>query len=722
MKYLTLSILIFCGLTAMGQDTRLIQLEAKLSQQSQQIKGLDETVELELSDTDVHTLLTAVAKVHELNMVIAPELKGRRIENTFNEVQVRDLFLYLAKEYSLDYNFVGNIITVKLYEEPPVVVNTDRSEVNYDISRDYISLDLNNANLGEVFRIITNQTGKNLLYDNNLANQSLSIFIKDVPLAKGMEQLALGNNLLFEISKDGFYLFSNAPTIDGGNGSNRTARRRGSKFEYTVIDTIKQQLKVNFNNAPVEDIVLTIAEDLDLGIFLASPLSNAGTANIKAKSISFEQLLEKIFESQQSTNVNMAVSNSSNTSSTRNNNNRSGGLTTSNDPYIFKREGNLFYFGTSSQLSLRTIALIPLKYRSIEIIQDQEIQMNNAFSTNQAFSGNNLGNGFNAINNNGINRNVNNQSGFNNNLNSFNNNNGGVASVISELMPDDVVENLNIEIDRELNSFVVSGTADRVKKFKELIKAIDKPVPVILIETMIIEINRTSTVETGIEWGLGDAPTTTSGNIFPNADIRVGANTVNRVLGGLEGFTSLNLGRVVPNFFANLKAMETNGDISIQSSPKLSVLNGHQANLSIGQTTYYVITSRDIIGAQNPQTQIVENFQPIDAELGIFIKPIVSEEGEITMGIVVNQSTFTGVRISENAPPDISSRQFTSTVRVRDQDIIILGGLEDVLKSNTGSGVPFLARVPLIKWLFSKRVREGSKKKLAILIRPTVLN
>lgn len=721
MKHFLITFFFLISVFGFSQDTRLIQLEAKLSQRSAAIKGLQETVELDLTDTDVFTLLTAVAKVHELNMVIAPELKNQRIENTFNEVQVQDLLMYFAKEYSLDYEFVGNIITVKKYNPPPPqVASTDRTEVNYDLSRDYISLDLNNANLADVFRVITNQTGKNLLYDNSLSNQSLSIFIKDVPLIKGMEQLALGNNLLFEVSKDGFYLFSNAPSRIDGSSTSRVAQRRGRSFEYTVLDTLKQQLKVNFQNAPVEDVVLSIAGDLDLGIFIASPLSNAGTANIKSKSISFEELLDKIFEGQQSSTLGTSVANTNNPRQNNRPNNASDSGSSA-DPYIFKREGNLFFFGTSSQLSLRNIELIPLKYRSIEIIQDQEIQMNNSFSTNQVFAGS-LGTGFNGFsgNNIGVNRGVNNQNSFNNQA-SINNRNG-VATVISELMPDDVVENLNIKIDRELNSFIVSGTADRVKKFKELINAIDKPVPVILIETMIIEINRTSTVETGIEWGLGDAPTATTGNIFPSTDIRVGANTVNRVLGGLEGFTSLNLGRVVPNFFANLKAMETNGDISIQSSPKLSVLNGHQANLSIGQTTYYVITSRDIIGAQNPQTQIVENFQPIDAELGIFIKPIVSQEGEITMGIVVNQSTFTGVRISENAPPDITSRQFTSTVRVQDKDIIILGGLEDVLKSNTGTGVPFLARVPVIKWLFSKRVREGSKKKLAILIRPTVLN
>lgn len=708
-------IVTLCGFSfGFSQDNRLMELESKLAQYTTIIEGLDEKVELDLENTDVHTLLTAVAKVHELNMVITPQLKSVNIQNTFQEVKVMDLLLYLAKEYSLDYTILGNIITVKVYIKPEVIVNTDRSEVNYDITRSFISLDLNNAILEEVFRKITDQTGKNLLYDKNIEKIPLSIYLKEVPLKKGLEQLAYNNNLLFEESKDGFFLYSKAPKNEDGAYTSRISRQRGRSFEYTIIDTVRQQLKVNFKDVSIQDIVLNIAEDLDLGVFLASPLSQAGQATIKSNSITFEELLEKVFDSQknyQSTFNNSLTNGSQNP--------RDGNsVNSSSDPYIYKREGDLFYFGLSSQLSLRKIDIVPLKYRSIVMMQDQQIQRNNTFSVNQAF-GNTSGGTL--IGGQAPNRqNIRNDLGTSN-YNS-NSRNMGVADVISDLMPDDVIENLNIKVDKELNSFVVSGTADRVEKFKRLVKSIDKPVPVILIETMIIEINRSSTVETGIEWGLGDGPTTTRGNIYPSTDLRLGANTVNKILGGLEGFASINLGRVVPNFFANLKAMETNGDISIQSSPKLSVLNGHEANLSIGQTTYYVITSRDIIGSQNPQTQIVENYQPIDAELGVFIKPIVSELGEITMGIVVNQSTFTGVRIADDAPPNISSRQFTSTVRVRDKDIIILGGLEDVLKSNTGSGVPFLARIPIIKWLFSKRVREGSKSKLAILIRPTVLN
>jgi type IV pilus assembly protein PilQ len=58
---------------------------------------------------------------------------------------------------------------------------------------------------------------------------------------------------------------------------------------------------------------------------------------------------------------------------------------------------------------------------------------------------------------------------------------------------------------------------------------------------------------------------------------------------------------------------------------------------------------------------------------------------------------------------------------MRDQDVAILGGIEETTKDDSGSGVPFLARIPLLKWLFSERRREDSKRKLSILIKPTVI-
>ncbi|HEX8577557.1 MAG TPA: hypothetical protein VF677_14820, partial [Flavobacterium sp.] len=73
------------------------------------------------------------------------------------------------------------------------------------------------------------------------------------------------------------------------------------------------------------------------------------------------------------------------------------------------------------------------------------------------------------------------------------------------------------------------------------------------------------------------------------------------------------------------------------------------------------------------------------------------------------------------APPGINSREFTSIIRVKNEDIVVLGGLEEKVRNDSGTGVPLLSRIPVIKWLFSSRKREDTKKKLSVLIKPTVI-
>ena len=208
---------------------------------------------------------------------------------------------------------------------------------------------------------------------------------------------------------------------------------------------------------------------------------------------------------------------------------------------------------------------------------------------------------------------------------------------------------------------------------------------------------------------------------MPEANLTLGATTINKVIGGFDGFGSFNIGKVVPEFFATIKAMEQNGNIKIRSTPKLSTLNGHRARLSIGETTYYVVTNQNFFGSQIPTSSEIRNYQPIDAELAISIKPLVSGNGQVTLDINVLQSDFSGERIEKDAPPGLTSREFSSIIRMQNQDLVILGGLEEKMKNDSGNGVPLLARIPVIKWLFSSRKREDSKRKLTILIKPTVI-
>ena len=286
-----------------------------------------------------------------------------------------------------------------------------------------------------------------------------------------------------------------------------------------------------------------------------------------------------------------------------------------------------------------------------------------------------------------------------------------------EVFPSDLVKGLEVKEFPELNSLIVMGDADRIYEFSSFIKQVDRMVPVVLIDVIIVEISDNESLETGIDMGLGEEPATTKGTIMPGVDLTLSSSSVNKLMGDI-GLSKL--GKVTPNFYVKLKALETDGKADIRSTPRLSTLNGHEATLVIGQTEYYKEEKTNYFGTQDPQLSNQTLYKAIDAELKIVIKPFVAGDGNITLDIDVNQSDFTD-RISEFAPPGKVTRQFKSMIRVADQETILLGGLEEKRKTQTSSGVPLLSKIPIIKWFFSSRKHEKVKRKMNILIKPTII-
>lgn len=695
-----------------GQENRIQQIKNNIEAISQSEPGLSEKTNINIKEASLASFLVAIAEVHKLNISVAPNLSQINIVNNFTDVSVGDLLVFLAKEYNLSIEFSGTILSIKSYEKPEIKALPKKIDVSYN--NDLLSLNLKEDKLYDVFKSITEISNKNLVFTPGLENKSLTSFIINMPFEAALDKLALANNLNITKSKDNFYVFDSYETTDGsGIVKNKTNKNRKANFFFNILDPNKKLIEVDFENIPIATVIFDIGNALDIDLFLASPLNNLGVATVKSKSITYDQLLNKLFEIKPE-EVKPISNNQQNQFNSAENNN-----TIVLESYAYKKNGNMYYLGTINQLVVRSIKTIPLMHRSIDILGDpiKEGRTAGRITNNNNFSN------FNGIDNNT--RANNNFAGqnpnFNNNTNTNSSSSNNSSESILTIIPDEIKKGLDIKVDKELNSFLVNGPATNIERFETFIKYIDKPIPVILIEVMLLEVNKSKTIETGITAGIGEKPVTTTGTVFPNADINLGAKTINDVIEGFNGFGSLNIGKVVPNFYLSLKAMETNGNLKIRSSPRLSTLNGHKAFLSIGETTYYVVTNQSFYGSQIPQASEIKNYQPIDAELSVTIMPLVSGDGQITMDIKVIQSSFNGQKVDKDAPPGINSREFTSIIRVKDQDIIVLGGLEESVKNDSGSGVPLLSRIPIIKWLFSSRTREDSKKKLSVLIKPTVI-
>ncbi|TCN53866.1 type II secretion system protein GspD [Flavobacterium circumlabens] len=283
-------------------------------------------------------------------------------------------------------------------------------------------------------------------------------------------------------------------------------------------------------------------------------------------------------------------------------------------------------------------------------------------------------------------------------------------------------EKLEIKEFVELNGLVASGSKSILEELKIYIKQIDKVVPMVQIEVIIVQYNKSHDVQTGMKAGLDKInKQVTGGTLFPSTDVTVNSTSVNSLIEAFNGFGIFKLGKVTEAFYLNLKLLENNSIVKVESTPKIATISGHEAKLSIGETSYYFEQSNRLINS-NIGNDILNSgtWKSTDANLSLSIKPFVSIDENVTLTIVVEKSSFLG-RAGETAPPGKATQKFESLVRVKNGEMILLGGLDELKKEDAGSGTPLLSRIPIIKWFFSSRKKAKTNSKLHIFIKPTVV-
>lgn len=291
---------------------------------------------------------------------------------------------------------------------------------------------------------------------------------------------------------------------------------------------------------------------------------------------------------------------------------------------------------------------------------------------------------------------------------------------VQAMIPTEWKKGVEIREFREQNTLLLSGSGPQIVEIDSLVRRLDKIVPMVLIEVTLVDIRKTRTVTTGIKAGVGDS-VKTGGTVMPGLNYTFGSGSINDFLNRLGRATSINLGHVTPNFYVNLAALEANSNVDVRSVPKLSTLNGHAANLSIGSSRYYVTRTQNIYpSVTTTQNVVTEQYNKVNADLAISIRPIVSGDDQVTLNIKVDISDFIGIP-PDNAPPPTSTSKFESIIRAHNEDMIVLGGLERTENSSSGSGVPILSRIPILKWLFSSRSKTNGKVITVVFIKPTII-
>ncbi|MGD0473588.1 MAG: secretin N-terminal domain-containing protein [Candidatus Velthaea sp.] len=160
---------------------------------------------------------------------------------------------------------------------------------------------------------------------------------------------------------------------------------------------------------------------------------------------------------------------------------------------------------------------------------------------------------------------------------------------------------------------------------------------------------------------------------------------------------------------AQLNALVQTGHASILAQPRIATLNNKEATLLVGET-YPVVTT-------NLQTgyPTVTN---IDIGVKLRLTPTIGDDGSITAELHPEYSQIEGFN---NAFPIVANRRVDSTLRVRDGETIVLGGLFSDIDSETVTKLPFLGDVPVLGSVFRNRQRSHTHDEVVFYITPHIL-
>jgi len=289
------------------------------------------------------------------------------------------------------------------------------------------------------------------------------------------------------------------------------------------------------------------------------------------------------------------------------------------------------------------------------------------------------------------------------------------AQAASGLLPTFLYSYLHVN--EEQNAVVVTAPQQMLDKIRDDLAAVDVAPPQILIEAIAVEFTNAADLDAVIQTARGDLTGRTTGYEDDEGNVYYGDPELWMETDSRSGRLSYsNVGDLPYDFEARLRSLETEQRAKIRAAPRMAVMNGHQANIFIGVRRF--ITVEYITYGQT-----TEKIQGVDVGVKLRVTPLTGGGGEITLEIERDGTEVSN--ISELDPetglPVLSTRQTGTTVRVKDGETVMIGGLSQRQIEERSTKIPILGDLPLIGGLFRSRAKTAVNSELVVFITPHIL-
>jgi general secretion pathway protein D len=277
-------------------------------------------------------------------------------------------------------------------------------------------------------------------------------------------------------------------------------------------------------------------------------------------------------------------------------------------------------------------------------------------------------------------------------------------------------------------ALVVRGTPDQIALAEKLVGDLDKARPEVIVEVAIMQVSRDKTRNLGIS-----PPTSATVALQNNINTTTGTSTTTDSSSSTSGTANqINLNRlgnlnatdfVVTIPPATATALFSDSSTKLIQNPQIRAVDGQKASLKIGDRVPVATGSfQPGIGGVGINPLVNTQFQYLDVGVNIDITPKVHAGREVTLKVSMDISSVTGQsNIGGISQPVIGQRKIEHEIRLKEGEVNIMGGILEDQDIRSLSGIPGLAQIPILKYLFSQTNVEHKENEIVFALIPHII-
>jgi general secretion pathway protein D len=284
------------------------------------------------------------------------------------------------------------------------------------------------------------------------------------------------------------------------------------------------------------------------------------------------------------------------------------------------------------------------------------------------------------------------------------------------------------------NAIIMRGTPDELLLAQKLIGDLDRAKPEVVVDVAVLEVSRNYEQTIGVQlpqtasvaFQASNYNSSTSSSSSSSSSSTTGTTTTTNTSNGLTlnslaHLNGTNFAVTIGQATANL--LLTDSHTKILQNPRIRASDGQEASLKIGERLPVATGSYQTGAATAIVSSLVNTqFQYLDVGVNVKIKPTVHYDRDVTLKLTIEVSSTNGTEnLGGVNEPIITQRTIDQTIRLKEGEANVLGGILQKQTSNSVSGTPGLANLPILKYLFSSQDKTIADDEIVFLLIPHVV-